>query len=235
MKKIMLICLLLPVMVLAQDKDAGRYISMTGTAELEVVPDRVVLRMSVNETERIRRESDVAVMEKNILVFLHNLGIGKESFTIEGIMAGNGYLFTQGSRYNLFKSYLLRLEKPELLDTIVRSCFDFGIESIRIEAMEHTKIDSLKNEVLVMALSAAHSKAMLAASTLGVSLGKVVTISEDDWVQSPLGGEPNMTFFSYRQSKIRAGGDSWYSQGESTPGLNKITLSKSVLVRWEME
>jgi uncharacterized protein YggE len=234
MKKIIFVLLLMPVMVLAQEKNDGNYISMTGTAELEVVPDRIVLRMSMGETERTGKESDFTKMEQNVLAFLKQIGIKKESFTIEGMWAGSGFMFSRSSRYMLNKSYLLELEKPELLDTIMRRCFGFGIESIMILAREHTKIDSLKNEVLVMALAAARSKALLAASTLGVTLGKVIMVSEDYASDLNPGGNPNQVFnpmfFSIHseESKFR-------DEGNSTPGLNKISLSKTVVVRWEIE
>lgn len=235
MKKLLFILSLIPVISFGQITNNENIITVVGVADKEIEPDWIQLNMSAKETEDTNKESDVVKMENSILRFITSLGIDPKSFSIDRYSANTKYSFSKTTKFKLSKSYKLRIENTNLLDTIIAKCFDYGMDNMNVNQIGHSKIDSLQNLALQEALISAKNKANLIAKTMGVNLGKVISVNETYHVTNNRIG--SYQYDDYQLDEVVAIG---YGSGSRTRvgsslSLSKIQLNKTVIVKYEIQ
>ncbi|MEP4533493.1 MAG: SIMPL domain-containing protein [Cyclobacteriaceae bacterium] len=231
MKYLILLFLILPSTLFAQI-DSNK-ITVIGTAHQEIEPDWINLGMSARETENTRKESDVVVMENAILEFLRSLGLDQNAFSIDRYSANTKYSYSTSSKFKLSKSYTLKIERVDLLDTIIAKCFESGIDNIYVNQIGHSKIDSIQNLVLREALISARSKAELISETTGVELGRVASVNESYHL---INNQPGSYIYDdFRLDEVVVVG---YGSGRSRTGssvsFQKITVNKTVVLKYNI-
>jgi uncharacterized protein YggE len=228
MKNLILLLLFIPILISGQSATAENQIIVTGTSEMEIEPDWVELSMTDRETENTRKESDVVFMEKTILIYLTSIGIDTSCFSIIRYSANTKYNSSSGSKFQMNKSYLLRVNNLKYLDKIIEKCLDAGMDNVQIKGAGHSQIDSYRNQLLQDALKNAQDKAVIIAKAMGVNLGKVIFVEENYYPPQivNLGSEFYANAISYETRQSR------YS---SSLGYQKIDLNKTVLVKFAIQ
>jgi uncharacterized protein YggE len=163
MKKLIILLSILPLFGYGQTNNNDKLVTVVGIAELEINPDLITLSMTVRETENIKKESDIVILENKFQNFLKSLGIDKDSFSIDRFYAREQSTMTGPAKFKQDKTYRLIIPKATLLDTIVTKCFELGMENVIVAKIDHSKIDSLRNVLLTQALSSARNKAEIIA------------------------------------------------------------------------
>jgi uncharacterized protein YggE len=233
MKKYLLLLTLIPLISFGQITNE-KTITVIGISEMDIDPDIITLSMTVKETENTKKESDIVNLENELLEFLASLGIDKSNLTVNRYTARDQI----GSKFKQDKSYNLIIPKSSLVDTIVAKSIEVGMDNLYISKIDHSKIDLLRNELLVKALEVAKTKADIIAKQMGISLGKVSMVNEqfrlvnerqDNYNNSSsyLLGEVTITGYG--------SGRSGTSRSSSTISLEKLHLSKTVIVKYEIE
>jgi len=228
--------MLFPIFAFAQTNVVDKSITVIGISELEIEPDLITLSMSLKETENIKKESDIVTLENRLTIFLSTLGIPKDNFTIDRFNAREQISLTGSSKFKLSKVYKLIIPSASLLDTIVTKCFELGLENVYVSKIDHSKIDSLKNDLLSKAVSSAKTKAEIIASNLGVSLGKVSMVNES---YNIVGDRSDLYYdrpFNMAEAVVTGYGSTKYNstRNSSTINLEKLHLSKTVIAKFEI-
>ncbi|MFZ5939600.1 MAG: SIMPL domain-containing protein [Bacteroidota bacterium] len=230
MKKIFLpLLLLLPVLLPAQQTTKNfidqPYIEVTGTAEMEVVPDLFYLKILINEQDS-KNKTALADAEKKMLEKLTGLGvdINKDLF-IKDISSDFKKYILQGKEIILQKEYRLTLRDP---GTVARTFIELekiGISNISIESVENSRITEYRKEVKISAIKAAHEKAGYLADAIGQESGKALYIQE---LNSSYQNE------NYANSFVVRG---YFAEENAMPEFDfeKIKLEYSVLCRFELK
>ena len=221
---------------LAQNSVGDKSITVIGISELEIEPDLITLSMSLKETENVKKESDVVTLETKFTKFLSSLGIPKDKFTIDRFYAREQMSLIGSSKFKQSKVYKLIIPSALLLDTVVTKCFELGLENVYVSKIDHSKIDSLKNDLLSKAIHSAKTNAEIIASNMGVSLGKVSMVNEsykivgdrsDLYYDRPFGME-EVVVTGYGAGRSNS------QRNSSTINLEKLHLSKSVIAKFEI-
>lgn len=235
MKKLLFILLLIPLITFGQNTNNDNIITVVGVADKEIEPDWVQLNMSAKDTEDTNKQSDVVKMENSILSFITSLEIDPKSFSIDRYSANTKYSFSKATKFKLSKSYKLRIENTNLMDTIIAKCFDSGMDNMSVNKIGHSRIDSLQNLVLQDALISAKNKANIIAKTMGVNLGKVISVNETYQVTNNRSGL--YQYDDYQLNEIVAIGYGAQSRTRvgSSLSLSKIQLNKTVIVKYEIK
>lgn len=231
MKKLLILCMLLPLLAGAQNLSNEKQIIVSATAETEVEPDIVILSMSQKETENLKDESAVTKAENDIAQFLNAIGAGRESFTVDRYNVNSRINFIS-SRVKINKSYKISLKKISLLDTIVAKCMEAGMQNLFVAKTDYSKTDSIQNDLLIKATKSAKQKAESIAKTLNLTQIKLYNFIET----SP--GIPVYNSFSNNQLSevaVVAYGIQAKSRAAGSLTLTKIYFSKSVSVRFEFQ
>jgi uncharacterized protein YggE len=157
-------------------------ISVTGSAELEVIPDEIYFSISLREyfKERDKNKVEIETLEKQLQAAVNAAGISKENFQIENIY-GNRWQWNQRKKPVDFlesRRYVLKLNNLAKVDDILSKVDAKGIEFVNISRYEHSKIEQYRKELKLKALQAAKEKANYLVQGVGEQLGGVLEIHE---------------------------------------------------------
>lgn len=188
MKKVFLLALTLFVVSIttgAQESE-GRYIEVTGSSEIEVVPDEIHFLIAIKEywkeefdgkskKEDFRTKVPLALIEEDLRKVLRKIGITDEVIRTQEV----GELWREtGKEFLVGKLLDIRLMNFEQVNAIVRSVNTKGIESMRIGELKHKDMSDFREQGKTEALKAACKKASYLVSSQGYKLGDIIRIVE---------------------------------------------------------
>ena len=166
----------------AQESDE-RYIEVTGSSEIEVVPDEIHFLIHIKEyweeeyTGKSKKEEDfqtkvpLTVIEKD----LRKIGISDEAIRTQEV---GDYWRQRGKEFLIGKQLDIRLTDFEQINSIIRSVNTWGIESMRIGELKHKDLPMYRKQGKIEALKAAREKASYLVAAMGQQLGEVIRIIE---------------------------------------------------------
>lgn len=183
MKKttILLLCMLMPLLAKAQVERNfldRPYIEVSGKADMEVTPDEIFLGIRISEQDNKAKQS-VEKLENDMKKALQSLGIDIENDLVVVDFSSN---FRQQllKRSEIFttKEYQLKVNSGAVTAAVFYELEKLGISNITVQKIGHSDIDSLQNEVKVMAIKAARDKAEMLAKAIDHTIGAALHIVE---------------------------------------------------------
>ncbi len=164
-------------------KDVVKNIEVTGTAELEVVPDELYFSISLKEYFKDeKRQSDkvgLEQLEKQLIDAVKSAGLPKENLTVSGV---NGYREWRGNRKPQYflagKQYQLKLNNTDNINDLLSKVDDRGVEYASMSRVEHSKKEEFRKQVKINALKAAKEKATYLLESIGEKMDGVIEIKE---------------------------------------------------------
>lgn len=216
---------LAPVTAALADDDKGR-ISITGTASIDATPDLATVNAGVESTAPTARDALTANSQKMNTVFdaIKELGIedrdvGTSNFNI----SQNWRHGPEGSKpdgYRVSNQVTLRLRDVSRVGEVLDALTTAGVNQAGDIQFDVEGADDLLDAARSEAVGKARKRAELYASAAGVTLGKVMSISEGGYNPAP---HPQ---FAAMESRMA-------SAPPIAPGEQK--LSVSVTVTWALE
>ncbi|MCP1384241.1 SIMPL domain-containing protein [Runella salmonicolor] len=167
----------------AVEKDPIKKIEVTGTAELEVVPDELYFTISLKEyfkDEKNQKDKIVLeTLEKQLIEAVKSAGLPKENLSISGV---TGYREWTGKKkpqhFLAGKQFQLKLSNANNINELMSKVDDRGVEYVNMSRVEHSKKEEFRRQVKVNALKAAKEKAGYLLESIGEKLGEVLEIHE---------------------------------------------------------
>ena len=168
-------------------QECERYIEVTGTSEMEVVPDEIHFLVQIKEywqeeyTGKSKKEEDfhtkvpLAMIEKDLRKSLRKIGISDEAIRTQEV---GDYWRQRGKEFLIGKQLDIRLTDFEQINSIIRSVNTWGIESMRIGELKHKDLPMYRKQGKIEALKAAREKASYLVAAMGQQLGEVIRIIE---------------------------------------------------------
>lgn len=226
MKLLLLTLAVLAIMPLQAQTD-NRYIEVTGTSEIEIVPDKIHYIIEIREyfeeefdgkskPEEYQTKVPLNRIEQSIRDVLEKVGIPKEAIRTQEI---GDYWRERGHDFLVSKKFDITLECFQQIDEIVKNVDTKGINTMRIGELENKDIVVYHQKGKIEALKAAKRKAAYLVEALGEKLGNVIRIVEN--------GEAGASL-SVLQSNVRS------SDANSYDNFRTIKKNYSMLVRFEI-
>ena len=191
---------MLPLLLIAGPALAGheheplrRSVNVSGQGEVSVTPDRAQLSLGV-ETSNVELKLAEAEVNKVVRAYLaeaKKLGIKDEQISTAGISISPEYVWDEKDRRQKFNGYrasrqiVVRVEDLNKIGDQILSATKVGVNQVSAPQLYSTKAVEMSRQALVKATEDARSKAQLLASSLGVKLGAVRSISANDGHPSP--------------------------------------------------
>ena len=221
---VFIISLLVTLSLQAQTNE--RYIEVTGTSEMEIVPDKIHYLIEIREyfkeefdgkskPEEYRTKVPLSEMEKGLRGVLAEAGLPKNAIRTQEI---GDYWRQQGQDFLVSKKFDITLTDFNQINEIVKRIDTKGIHTMRIGELENNDMLAYHQKGKVEALKAARRKATYLVEALGKRLGEVIRIVEkDSGYASP-----------FAQSNVMS------SDAASFDNFRTIKKNYSMLVRFEI-
>ena len=190
MKKFLLIAVLsaFALSSFSQYVDTRRKIDVTGSAEMEIIPDIIYIGISLKEYySGNKKVTDIDDLEKQLQQAVIKAGIPKENLSVNNISSYN-YILERKKNPNFAasKQYRLKISDPSKFNSIIAAIDPKSIEYTRVESYEHSKIADFRKELKIKALQAAKQKASYLAEVLNDKVGDALDIQELNNDESPI-------------------------------------------------
>lgn len=194
-------------------------ISVTGTAEMEIVPDEIYFRVVLKEYLKDKNKVPLDKLEKELTQATLAAGIAKEDFMVEQV---SGLSWTNKKKvdaelYNS-KSYIIKVSVPGKMDEVLNKVNAESIYSVDIRNYSHSKIIEYKKQLKIEAIKAAKTKATYLLEAIDEKIGGAIEINEYE----------NISYAQpmYRTNYVAQANVSSYedSSAESDIGFQKIKL-----------
>ena len=209
-----------------QAQTNGRYIEVTGTSEIEIVPDKIHYLIEIREyfeeefdgkskSEEYRTKVPLSEIEQRLREALANAGIPQNAIRTQEI---GDYWRQQGQDFLVSKKFDITLTNFNQINEIIQLIDTKGIHTMRIGELENKDIRAYHQKGKIEALKAAQKKATYLVEALGKKLGDVIRIVEKD----------SENAFPFAQSNVLS------SDAASFDSFRTIKKNYSMLVRFEI-
>lgn len=233
--------LLLPMSLHAQNVGVEhRVVSTSGSADVRVQPDHVVLQLGVEV-----RDADLAVAMKEhdarferVVKYLRET-LGAPNVRADHISINPTYQWesTQRKYFTVQKTLIATIKDISLFDTILHDCVSRGATNVQGVQFRTTELKKHRENARSLAIAAAREKAQKLALSAGVKIGGVLSISESSWggasSWSPSGG-----FWgdgtSNSQVSVAAASPTGGDSGPTLP-LGELNVTATVQMSFEIE
>ncbi|NOT90350.1 SIMPL domain-containing protein [Ferruginibacter sp.] len=191
MKKIitLLTALLLTNLLIAQSQPIcdrfPKTISVTGSAEMEIVPDEIYVQVDLREyKKRGDEKTNIDKIKADFLASFKMIGIADSNIAVASF---DGYNLSNIWRQrkkdpDLLASitYQLKFSNTKLIDDLVNKLDDEATNNFRITRTSHSKIIEYRKQLKIIAVKAAKEKAIYLSESVNEQVGPAITITEPE-------------------------------------------------------
>lgn len=227
---------------LAQQQVDKNLISVSGEAEIAVVPDQVLVSFSIEKSDKnikeAQRQND-EVADKILKIMKGNLGIDEKDIQTSYITVNPVYSYPQCitspcpapefAHFETKKGISVKLKETNKLQNLLQEAIDAGVTNIQNIQFASSKFDELQDQAQILAAKDAKERAIAIAESIGVSIGKPYRINvNQSFNPSP---RPEMAYKSEMRSSMSA--DASFS-GE-TISVGQLMVKSTVYAEFIIE
>ncbi len=166
--------------------DPNRNIHVTGTAVVNVIPDRVLIQLGVQSNGRTPREVQAlnAAMISRVIKAVKGLGveakdISTDRYIIQPLYEDWDSLRIKG--YRIFNVISITLRDVDKTSEAIAAAFQAGANQVVNVEFYTSELRKYRDQAREMAITAAREKATALAQASGTDVGCVLTINENSW------------------------------------------------------
>jgi uncharacterized protein YggE len=161
-------------------KDTRPFIEVTGTAEKEVMPDRIYIAITLTEKSTSDKDDSIQKQEENLRKGLTETGVDlKELFLSDAVSEITTYKKRE-TGIKLSREYTLIVKNAEEVKKVFKKLSDMNIKEAIISKTESSEIEKYRKDVRIAAIKVAKEKATYLLQAIGEELGKPLEIKELD-------------------------------------------------------
>jgi len=227
--KIAVAVAMLAGLAVAEEKTPSKFVRVTGTSEVKVIPDRAVIEVGVEKQDpsaSVAKHAEDAAARR-ILAALRSNGIDEKDIQTTYLWLQPRSSYTKKERiYYFVASQTLTVTVRDIskLDTLLEAMVRAGGNRIDSITYETSDMRKYRDQARELAVRAAREKAEALAKALGQDIGRAQQIEEAD-LSYRYGGLMANTAFEYEAPAK--------SRGPSLAAGQK-TISASVTVQFEL-
>lgn len=156
------------------------YIEVVGTSEREVVPDEIYLRIILRERYVNKVKITIEEQEEKLKVAIKSLGIELKNLSLTDANADYVKVRWQKKDVVTAKDYTLKVSTATTVGEVFQELEKLEISDASILKVTHSKIDSLRKEVRILAIKAAKEKAEYLLTAINERPGVPLIIRETE-------------------------------------------------------
>ena len=199
------------------------YIEVSGQAEVEVVPDKIYVQITIDGDSK--GQETVLQQEKEMVQRFDALGIDVEKKLVVQELFNSAL---KSNKVTTFKMYRLEVNSATQLAHVFQALQTIGISDAAVERTDVSNMDELRQQVRGASAKAARQNAEILAAALGQKVGKAIFVQDNSYYSRPYS---NVVLT--RTMKVADAGVA--ATAAPTLEFQKITIDHSVLVRFMLE
>ena len=159
-------------------------ISVTGSAEMEIVPDEIFVNVDLKEYEKKGSgKQTIDRIRQDFLAAVRSLGLPDSAVSIaayDGLNRNPWWRKKNKQKDELYASvtYQVKLRNSAQVDQLVDKLDDAAPQNFYVARTSHSKLDELRKQLKIQAVKAAKEKAGYLSEAISEKVGDAVTISE---------------------------------------------------------
>lgn len=211
-----------------------RLVTVTGEAEILVVPDEVVFDVTVQTFNRDLRAAKSQTDErlKVLIALARQHGVAERDIQTDYVNIGPRYRGGDDARtllgYAVRKDLVFTLRDVTRAEGLLSELLESGVNRVNGVTFRTSQMRKHRDAARAQAVRAAREKAAALAQEIGQSIGKAHSIEEETISPRQLTAQPN-----YSANTVGfAAGDA--SESEGTLALGQIKVTARVTVRFEL-
>lgn len=180
------------VVLSAQYVDTRRLITVSGEAEVSLIPDRAVVSVGV-QTEGLNISELKATNDKRtnaILNAVAALGIPNKDIRTNRLTIDPVYNYQDGRqellRYRMYNVVTILVKDIAKVEAVVNAGIAGGSNILNGIAFESSKASGVRDSLRIEATKDAQRRANDMAQAVGAHLGKVVSLQENEGYRAPM-------------------------------------------------
>lgn len=199
------------------------FISMVGTSDMEVAPDIIAVVFTLREFEENKQKITLELLEAQFQQAIRKSNIALTRLTLADV--GANLLKTNRREKDIFREKQIEIvfTNANELENCFQQLSDVKIGGAMIKEINHSDIDSLKQELRIRATQAAKGNAERVLKSIGSSLGRVNYVTETWAPIVPTVWDLNPSYLS--SSNVA---------DNSNRSFRKMKLTSSVICRFEI-
>lgn len=188
MKKLLILFFtLITIQSIAQQKDDKwlyKTVNVSGSAEMEVVPDEIFVQVDLREYDKKGGgKTDIETIRNNFLNAVKSIGVTEENISVQSYSGyDNRWWYKKNKSKNpdmkASISYLIKLSSTGKMDELVTKLDDEATQNFFIQRTSHSKIYEFRKQLKIQAIKNAKDKANYLAEAIGEKIGAAITINE---------------------------------------------------------
>ncbi len=238
--KTKIICLLcacsILFMVKAQDNSIKqRTISVSGKAEMEIIPDEIYVQVDLREYDKKGvGKIDIETIKNNFLQNCQSIGLSEKEISVQNYSGADRWWQRKNKKQNpdlkASISYWVKLNSTNKMDELVNKLDDEATENFFISKTSHSKIEEFRKQLKIDAVKNAKEKANYLADAVGEKVGEAIIINEPNEMFN------NVDYKTFNTANLRIRGNTSLND---IPALNidfkKIKLEFTVNVTFALK
>jgi uncharacterized protein YggE len=211
------------------------YIEVTGTAEKEVIPDEIYIGIIIRERYINKLKVTIEEQEDKLKSAVKSLGIDLTNLYLSDANADYVKIRWQKKDVLTKKDYTLKVSNATTVGQVFQELEKLEITDAFISKVSHSKIDSLRKEVRIMAIKAAKDKADYLLTAIGDQTGKplIITESPQTIYRSEINALPTRNVNSIASTV--GGVSSSLGDKDNEIQFQKIKLASSIYVKFSIK
>lgn len=157
-------------------------ISVTGTTEMEIVPDEIYVSITLQEYKESGNKIIMETLEKAMREVLNTMKIDTKNLTVEGSYGYRNYIPKKHKQKEFFlsKTYQLKMSELSKYNELIDRLDDEGISQVNISRTHHSKMEELKKQLKINAIKAAKEKAGYLLVAINEQLGEALEVNDQE-------------------------------------------------------
>lgn len=203
------------------------YISVTGSAEKEVIPNEIYLVITLKEFMDGKDKVTLEKLEKQLVKAVEGAGIDAKQLGIGNV--NSQLLNYKRKQRDVFeqRTYQLKITGADKMAAFFNNIQDIEISSLNVARVSHSEIEAYRKEVKMAAAKAAKDKAGYLLEAMDAKVGKPLEV-----IESPV----NINYFSRGTvSNVSLSGDKFSEDYESNIDFQPIILRYDIQARFAIE
>jgi uncharacterized protein len=176
---------LLTTHAFSQDVTKQKSINVSGSAEMEVVPDEIYVLVELREYDKKGGgKIDIDAIKNDFLKAALSVGIPQTDISVQSYQGwdGNYWIYRKNKKKNpdlkASITYQVKLATTKKMDELVQKLDDEATQNFYISRVSHSKVEEFKKQLKIQAVKAAKEKAIYLADAIGEKAGEALTINE---------------------------------------------------------
>jgi uncharacterized protein YggE len=199
-------------------------ITVTGSAELEIIPDEIYVVVTLKEYEKKGTgKIDLEKVKTDFLNSCKSIGLPDSAITIAAYEGYNPKTWwNKKAKDELYATiaYQIKFNSSKKIDELVSKLDDNATQNFNVTLVSHSKIQEYRKQVKIQAIKAAKAKAEYLTEAIGEQLGVAVAITENQ--NESVAPLYNMNQLAFANNVSTVSGD-WSHEGAGLD-FKKINL-----------